>query len=201
METPGSPFALSEFHAVCRALVHVAISRHEQAQLLFTVDEEGSQLDARTWERSAWTEQTTSDLLNATVLDAIHKCSGSQIGVALPVLGQEPAILLLSVDEAELIVERAVFMLADDLVALGPWLAETIEGLHVTSWQRLLAHNAGYRCLTKWRCRRCGSVCPGEADAVPSPCDYCGGREIEAVPLEAPLREPAWPWSAVSGRA
>jgi hypothetical protein len=46
----------------------------------------------------------------------------------------------------------------------------------------------------RWKCNTCESVCEGDPSIIPTPCDYCGGTDIIAVPLETPLAPPKPPW-------
>jgi hypothetical protein len=46
----------------------------------------------------------------------------------------------------------------------------------------------------RWQCRGCNSVCEGEKEFKPTPCDFCGSEDIVEVPLETPLRPPDKPY-------
>lgn len=47
---------------------------------------------------------------------------------------------------------------------------------------------------TKWQCRGCNSVCAGEKEVIPTPCDFCGSKDIAEVPLDTDERPPDAPW-------
>ncbi|MGD0165887.1 MAG: hypothetical protein ABSC51_01160 [Gaiellaceae bacterium] len=106
---------------------------------------------------------------------------------------EEPGVLLVTADETGAFAESAYVEIVRDRLEFREWTPETTEVFSVQDWQRVLAQNAGYRNLAKWRCQNCESVCCGEVDSDMAPCDYCGCEEVEPVPLETPLEPPLPP--------
>jgi hypothetical protein len=114
----------------------------------------------------------------------------SQVAISVPVGGDAPALLLVAVDETGCVAQQAAVGLGADHLTVEPWRPASTTELPLGLWWRLLALNAGYRDFAKWRCHDCRSVCPGEAEVVPTPCEYCGSEDIERVPLETELAPP-----------
>ena len=103
-----------------------------------------------------------------------------------------PGTTLVALDELESVVERSYVDIAR--LRLADWQPLVCD-LDLSGWQRTLAANAGWHELAKWRCQQCQSVCPGEADQRPGPCDYCQSTKIERVAVTTPLRDPDPPWN------
>lgn len=117
----------------------------------------------------------------------------SQIGISVPFHGDIDGVMLLCVDETGHIAEAAT---SDVDGFLEQWRPLPPGGLPFADWQRTLAKHAGYRDLSKWCCRDCDSVCLGEADEIPSPCEFCGSDHVEAVSIETSLSPPRPPFLA-----
>jgi hypothetical protein len=187
---PGSPSPLTLFHAWCRGGVALSLSRDSAPLLLFA---DGPNLEeplVDSWELEGERPEEAG-FLTDLIERWMAETEASQIGISIPFRGETDGILLISVGETGHVAEQT---------ALGldgfpeRWRTMPRGGLPFARWQALLATNAGYRQFTKWRCRTCESVCPGEADEIPSPCDFCGFEEIEAVPIETPLAPPQPPY-------
>lgn len=187
---PGSPLALTLFHAWCRGGVALWLSRGSAPFLLFADGPNQAEAIIASWELEDDLPETAG-FLTDLIERWMDETAASQIGISIPFRGEADGILLLSVDETGHIAEQAT--IGDDGFP-ERWGPMPRGGLPFEKWQRLLATNAGYRDFTKWRCRTCESVCPGEADEIPSPCDFCGFEEIEVVPIETPLAPPRPPY-------
>jgi hypothetical protein len=190
---PGSPCPLYLFERWCRGSVELAVLRFEVPTLLFADGDELDEPLLEQWQLSG-TVSEPAELLRHLVPGIATRHHASQVGVSIPCGGDGPGVFLLTIDETGVIAERANVFVEAEHLELGPWGPAGTEQLPVSSWQHLLAANAGYAEFAKWRCRRCRSVCPGEAALVPAPCDFCGSDDIERVPLGTPLAPPAPPY-------
>jgi hypothetical protein len=188
----GSPLSLTLFHAWCRVAVAWRLHEGSAAALLFADGPDQEQPVIAEWEIKGALPETTG-FLTELIEGWMAEMAASQIAISIPYHGGVDGVLLLCVDETGHIAERATI---DDDGFLGKWRELPPGGLPFGKWQRLLATYAGYRDFTKWRCRLCESVCAGEADEIPSPCDFCGSQEIEAVSIETPLSPPRQPFVA-----
>jgi hypothetical protein len=190
---PGSPWSGDEFHAWCRAHVAFEILVPRIPKLFFADGPTQPEPEVRLWEL-AGEPPSTEEFLIGVIPRWIEDSAASQIGVSVPFGGETPGVTLLTVDEASAQAEQVEVALVNDQTRLGAWEPVSLDQLPVAEWQQTLQRNAGYLDFAKWRCRRCQSVCPGEADTVPSPCDFCGSGDIECVPLATPLAPPVPPW-------
>jgi hypothetical protein len=197
MLTPGSLRTLEEFHAFCRSHVHVAVTFGELPRLLFADGPTFDEPLVRYWDLDD-VEPTseTSGLIDFLIGHWLDDQPASQVGLALPLGGDEPSAVLLSADESGRHVEQASVTAFAGQILLGPWLEAAWPPVAYHDWQQCLAANAGYQMFAKWRCESCRSVCPGEAALIPAPCDFCGSTAITTVALDSPLREPEPPWDA-----
>lgn len=190
VEPPGSPLSLTLFHAWCRGRLALALSRDSAVSLLFA---DGPSLESPMVSGWGFDEGHPEETGFLTELIEVWMTAtnASQIGISIPFRGESDGILLLSVDETGHVAEQTTLGI-DGFPEL--WRSMPPGGLPFARWQAQLATSAGYRNFTKWRCRTCGSVCPGEADEMPSPCDFCGSELIKVVPIETPLRPPRSPY-------
>lgn len=186
---PGSPLSLKLFHAWCRACITSTYLQGRAPALLFADSPTQEVPVIAEWDVEGEMPER-ADFLSDLIVDWVNTTQASQIGIGIPFAGDVLGVLLLTVDETGHVAEQA----QADEHGLSGWRPLPRGGLPFGDWQRLLAKHAGYRDFTKWRCTRCESVCPGEADERPSPCDYCGSDEIEAVSTETPLAPPRPPY-------
>lgn len=186
---PGSPAPLALFHRWCRCYVELTVMQSRLPQLVFA---DGPDFDEATYELwgLAGVTPSTVELLARLIPAQAAQTGASQVGVSVPFGDDAPGVLLVTVDETGAVAEQAGVRQVDDYLQLEEWLSAATDELPVVVWQELLASNAGYRRFGKWRCRDCGSVCPGEADVVPVPCDYCHGDNVAPVTLGTPLAPP-----------
>jgi hypothetical protein len=186
MTEPGSSTDLDAFARWCRALVDRVLAAGDLPALLVADGPALEELVVVEWFLDG-TRPPAEDLLAHVVPRWAEATEGSQLGFSLPFGGAPPGVTLLAIDEAGYLLEQA--FLDVERLRLGEWAPLALD-LPIAAWQEQLAENAGWREFAKWRCRRCRSVCVGEAEDVPSPCDFCGSQNIERVPLVTPLRPP-----------
>lgn len=190
---PGSALSLPLFHRWCRAQVVLSVMRGELPELLFA---DGPRQETPFW--AFWSVEgerpTTHEFILQTIWSWAIDREASQVGLCIPFGGEQPGALLLTVDESGAIAEQAFVDISDGDAVLHEWVDVGTGLFPVIDWQELLAENAGYREFTKWRCNLCLSVCPGEADELPAPCDFCASSDIEAVGLDVPLAPPRPPY-------
>jgi len=191
MSTPGSPCLLSEFARWCRIHIDHVVAADQVPALLFADGPDFDEALAVSWHLDG-IAPATEELLTHLIPAWTVQSSASQIAVSVPFGRPHHGVSLVALDESEYLIEQA--HLDVDRLRLGDWEAIRAD-LDVTAWQAQLAHNAGWEEFAKWRCRRCNSVCAGEATIVPSPCDYCAATEIDRVPLATALRDPDPPYS------
>jgi hypothetical protein len=194
MSDPGSPIELTLFARRCRALVDGYIFRSETPALLVAggTEIEGSLIvDWHLEGQPPASEEVLAKLVPAWIADS----GGSQVGVAFPFGQPRLGVSLVVADEFDSMIEQAY--LDVERMRLRAWRPVGAE-LPILDWQKLLAANAGWRELAKWRCRRCQSVCGGEADEMPTPCEFCESSDIQRVPLETPLSGPEPPYEGSS---
>src|SRR5205823_1036491 len=115
---------------------------------------DGPDLDGPTLEQ--WHVEGTlppiDKLLASMILALASGGDASQVGVCVPFGGDEPGTLLIVVDESGFVAERATVAVVDDHLELGSWTAAEVADLPISTWQTLLAANAGYDEFAKWRC-------------------------------------------------
>jgi hypothetical protein len=190
MDEPGSPVALDCFARWCRVEIDDSVAADEDPSLLFAYGPDFEEPLVLGW-HLVGERLDTEELITRLVPPWITRTGASQIGIVVPFGRPRPGVNLIAVDELELVAERSYLDIGR--LRLGEWEAVPCR-LPFTEWQAAMGTNAGWQELAKWRCRRCESVCPGEAAVVPNPCDFCGSTEIERVDLATPLREPDPPW-------
>lgn len=196
MDEPGSPVLLAGFARWCRSEIDAVVADDEVPSLLFAHGPYFADPICVAWLLDG--QPPDNDTLIRTLAPAwIGSSRASQIGLSLPFGRPRPGVTLVAVDELEAVVERSYLDL--ERLRLERWDRVVVD-LPLADWQRTLAVNAGFEELAKWHCRRCGSVCPGEAEILPTPCDFCGSTAIERVPLATPLRDPKPPWDASAER-
>jgi hypothetical protein len=197
---PGSPEELALFQRWCRANVELVVMRLLVPNFLFL---DGPAFDEPTLQQLHLARPTPDPLtLMRRALPTHAAATGaSQVAISVAAGGEEPYALLVAVDETGAIAETAAIGLDGDRPAVAVWQAADISTLPIKAWQQLLAANAGYDEFAKWLCRRCESVCPGEASEIPAPCDFCGSNEIEQVEIDTPLRPPKPPFNGPELRA
>lgn len=194
MTGPGSPVSFNVFARRCRALVDGFVFRSARPAILVADGPEFEELVVLDWEVEG-EPPPIERLLTRLVPTWIEQTGGSQVAISVPFDRPRPGVSLLMLDEAAHAIETSHL----DVVRmrLRAWRALTVD-LPLVAWQEVLAENAGWQELAKWRCRHCQSVCAGEADAVPTPCDFCRSTMIERVELGTPLREPDPPYDRPS---
>jgi hypothetical protein len=166
---PGSPTTLADFARFCRAEIDAVIAGDEMPSLLFAFGPDFLAPLILGW-RLSEDRPDNAELVEQLLPAWIDQTKASQVAIAMPFGRPRPGATLVAVDELESLVEHSYVDI--ERLRLGEWRSIVCD-LDLSSCQRTLADNAGWLQLAKWRCRRCGSVCPGEADQVPSPCDYC----------------------------
>jgi hypothetical protein len=192
---PGSPAPLAAFARFCRAEIDAVIAGDEMPSLLFAHGPDFPVALTLGWQLIG--ERPDNEELIEQLLPAwIDQTGASQVAIAMPFGRPRPGTTLVALDELESLVERSYVDVAR--LRLSVW-QPIVCHLNLSRWQRTLAENAGWHRLAKWRCRRCGSVCPGEADEAPTPCDYCQSTKIEPVAMTTPLRDPDPPWNETLG--
>jgi hypothetical protein len=196
----GSPEPLRTFNAWCRAVIQMAVAHEELPAFLFVNGPAFEEPMHATYSLGGQPPKV-AEVLEQLVPNWATASGGSQLGFAFA-LHRPSRVYLLTVDETGAIAQEArvtIDGIGRDLTnELERWRRLPLEGLPVTDWQRLLAQNAGYYDFTKFRCNTCLSVCPGDGDAD-GPCEYCGGTDIETVPLDTPLAPPIAPYNAALG--
>jgi hypothetical protein len=194
MTEVGSAVEFDVFARSCRALVDDYVFREEVPAILVA---DGPDFDAPIlldWHLEG-TPPPREEVVDRLVPAWIEQSGGSQIAVSVPFREPRPGVSLLIVDEGDWAFEHAYLDVAR--LRLEAW--QDVGGrnaLALTDWQATLAQNAGWRDYAKWRCRRCQSVCGGEAEDPPTPCSFCESTEVERVALETALRPPASPWGS-----
>lgn len=185
----GSPLALGDFLGWCKGHVTAAVAHMQIPKFLFADGPRHAVPVAVVWELEGQPDDT-EEFLTHVIPHWASDAEASQVAVSLPIGGEEPAALLVAADETGVLARQARVVLGDRGLELEDWLSAPVTHLPRTEWQQLLARAAGWREYTKWRCRRCRSVCSGEADVIPTPCDFCASVDIERVPLTTPLAPP-----------
>lgn len=188
---PGSPLPLTLFSAWCRSHILLALLAEETTDLLFVDGPELSEPG-----RLGYSLTGSIPSLEEFLDPLIAACAAdghSQVGACLSSAGWPRQLLLVCVDETGLQLEQAVADPRDDGVALSTFRLVDLP-LSIAAWQRQLGAAAGYRSVAKWRCRRCTSVCIGEAADRPSPCAYCASDDVIEVALTTRLAPPMPPW-------
>jgi hypothetical protein len=186
MSEVGSPLTLSAFARWCRYEIDATLANDEAPALVVANSPEYPEPLTVGW-RLNGEPPTIEELIVKLVPAWIAETMASQLGLAIPCGRPRPGVTLVALDEAEALIEHAYLDLGR--LRLGSW-QELATEIDTSAWQTDLARNAGWDELAKWRCRRCGSVCAGEAASTPSPCEFCAATEIERVPLNTPLRAP-----------
>jgi hypothetical protein len=194
---PGSPRPLYLFARWCRAAVELEVLQFVVPTLLFI---DGADLEEPLVEQWQTNGRTPSreELLSRLIPSAASRHLASQVGASVPFGGPQPGIFLLAVDETGAVAEQSYVVIEHDHLELGSWAPVGTATLPLEAWQRVFALHAGYEEFVKWRCRRCQSVCPGEAAVYPAPCDFCGSNDIEEVTLATPLAPPRTPYESAS---
>jgi hypothetical protein len=190
VDAPGSLAPLTLFHRWCRCFTELAVMHSPRPpRLIFT---DGRDFDEPQHEQWTVTGEvpTTDELLRRLIPAQATRTGASQVGVCVPIGDPAPIVLVIAVDETGALAEHADVHQLGDSFHVDEWAPASLDELPITVWQQLLALNAGYHRFAKWRCIGCGSVCPGEADERPGPCDFCGRKDVEAVPIETPLEPP-----------
>jgi hypothetical protein len=164
-------------------------------RLLFADSPLHDEPEVRAWELEGKPGGTV-EVIQVMLDNWIQLTGASQIGISVPLGGDEPGVLLVTLDEQSVRATQTYVSLDDGEIVLSRWHAASAAQLPTATWQLKLASNAGYDDFAKFRCEHCGSVCPGESDEVPSPCDYCGSTEIVQVSLTTPLAPPCPPYDA-----
>jgi len=197
MEELGSPVDLTVFARWCRAEVDAVMAEDQLPALLVAHAPDFSEPLTVSWHRDG-EQLPVAELLDELVPVWIEQTGGSQVAVSVPFAGARFGVSLVVADETGFITEQAY--LDHERLRLGDWQPISAD-LDIAAWQIVLAENAGWVDFAKWRCQRCGSVCPGEASIVPTPCDFCSSTEISHVSLATPLRDPDPPYDFDLGRA
>jgi hypothetical protein len=187
---PGSPLSLTLFHAWCRVAVAWALHQGRPPALLFADGPAREQPSIAEWEIELPLPESGS-FLTELIERWMDDAEASQIAISIPFHGDGDGVLLLCVDETGHVAEVAM---TDTDGYPDEWQPLARGGLPFGDWQRRLAKHAGYRDLSKWRCGGCESICIGESDEIPSPCEFCGSEQIESVPIETPLAPPQPPY-------
>lgn len=189
---PGSPQPLDAFHAWCQACVSFVLAGEQIPRLLFADGRFQEHPILASWEgEDAPLEpvEFAAEILSALAADT----TASQLGICVPFGGDEPGLYLVTCDETGSRVDRALVEMTKEGTTFKRW--ERVDPILATAeTYELLARKARYRQFSKWRCRRCGSVCCGEADEPPTSCEFCGSTAVEGVPLDTPLAPPRPPY-------